>query len=167
MNNTLVLNWNDRVQKNDIVYHLGDFTFGDELSAHDYILKLNGHIQFIWGNHDKAMYKLYRFLNRFTELREKISFIGDFAEIKVQGQRICLMHYAMKVWPRSHHGSWHLYGHSHGTLPDDPNSLSFDVGVDCHDFAPIHFGKIKELMSKKTFTPIDHHGKPNEIPEKQ
>ena len=32
-------------------------------------------------------------------------------------QLVVLCHYAMRVWDRSHYGSWHLYGHSHGNLP--------------------------------------------------
>jgi calcineurin-like phosphoesterase family protein len=80
-------------------------------------------------------------------------------EIAVEGQDITLCHYALRVFNKSHHGSWHLYGHSHGTLPDDPNSLSFDVGVDCHNYFPISLDQVKKIMSKKTWKPIDHHGK--------
>ncbi|MFT5024909.1 MAG: calcineurin-like phosphoesterase family protein, partial [Candidatus Azotimanducaceae bacterium] len=39
----------------------------------------------------------------------------------------------------AHHGNWHLYGHSHGTLPDLEDQLCFDVGVDCHDFYPLAY----------------------------
>ena len=48
--------------------------------------------------------------------------------------------------------------HSHGSLADDPNSLSFDVGVDCHDFKPVSLDRVSEVMASKTFKPIDHHG---------
>ncbi len=74
-------------------------------------------------------------------------------------QDIVMLHYSMRVWNKSHHGSWHLYGHSHGTLPDDPNSLSIDVGVDCHNYQPISYDEIKSIMSKKEFKPVDHHGR--------
>ena len=50
---------------------------------------------------------------------------------------------------RSHHGAWHLYGHSHGNLPDTRTSLSMDVGVDTHDFRPWHFDEINLLMTEK------------------
>ncbi len=63
----------------------------------------------------------------------------------------------MKVWKGNHRGTWHLYGHSHGTLPDDPNARCFDIGVDCHNFTPVSFGQVKELMAKKNFKPLDHH----------
>jgi hypothetical protein len=50
--------------------------------------------------------------------------------VEVNGQPIWLSHYAHRVWMRSHHGAWHLYGHGHHSLPDDPHARSIDVGVD-------------------------------------
>jgi calcineurin-like phosphoesterase family protein len=55
----------------------------------------------------------------------------------------------MKVWPHHSRGTWQLYGHSHGNLPDDPLSLSMDVGVDSHDFRPWHFDEIQAIMKTK------------------
>jgi calcineurin-like phosphoesterase family protein len=55
----------------------------------------------------------------------------------------------MRVWPHSGRGAWQLYGHSHGNLPDDPLSLSMDVGVDSHDFCPWHFEEVKKIMEAK------------------
>ena len=102
--------------------------------------------------------------------RHRFAAVKDYDEIAVKDpdalphgkRKIVLLHYAMRVWNRSHHGSWHLYGHSHGSLPDDPNSLSFDVGVDCWGYAPISYQEVKSVMSGKTFAPIDHHGKPGD-----
>lgn len=34
-------------------------------------------------------------------------------------------------------------------LPDDPTSLSMDIGVDANNFTPISFDQIKEIMDKK------------------
>jgi len=51
-----------------------------------------------------------------------------------------------------------LFGHSHGTLPDDANALSIDVGVDCNNYFPFTFDQIKAKMDKKSFKPTDHHG---------
>jgi calcineurin-like phosphoesterase family protein len=55
----------------------------------------------------------------------------------------------MRVWNQSHRGALHLYGHSHGTLPDDANSKSFDVGVDCHDYHPISLDRVLAIMATK------------------
>ena len=40
---------------------------------------------------------------------------------------------------------------------DDAGALSLDVGVDCHDYFPISFKRVKELMKKKEYIPVDHH----------
>ena len=44
-------------------------------------------------------------------------------------------------------------GNSHGNLKDDPESLSLDVGVDCHNYRPIAYEEIKKIMSKKNWKP--------------
>ncbi|MFK5004710.1 hypothetical protein ACI4AP_29375, partial [Klebsiella pneumoniae] len=72
-------------------------------------------------------------------------------------QRIVLCHYAMEVWNKSHHQAWHLYGHSHGSLPDNPNAKKFDVGVDCHNYTPLSYQDVKNIMARKNFKPFDHH----------
>lgn len=148
MDEAMLENWNSVVKPNDTVYHLGDLAFFNLNSSEGQSLleHLNGIIYYIRGNHDKFSSKISRFI-----------WIRDFAEIKVNDQKITLCHYAMRVWNCSHHGTWHLYGHSHGSLPDDPNSLSFDVGVDCWDFKPVSFEQVAERMKQKTFKPIDHH----------
>lgn len=56
MNRKLITNWNSRVKKEDIVYHVGDFCFrqGPEApKAEHWIKQLNGNIIFINGNHDE------------------------------------------------------------------------------------------------------------------
>jgi calcineurin-like phosphoesterase family protein len=141
MHHTLVEAWNSRVKRGDTVYHLGDFLWKEPF---DYRC-LNGDVVLIIGNHDK---------------RQKVPFpVHNTLQVKVNGQKIWLSHYAHRIWPSSHHGSWHLYGHSHGSLPDDPNALSMDVGVDCHpEFAPFGMEEIQGHMSHKTYRPVDHHG---------
>ncbi len=59
----------------------------------------------------------------------------------------------MREWNASHWGTYHLYGHAHGTLQDDPNSLSFDIGVDCHNFYPLSYDEVKAIMKTKSWKP--------------
>lgn len=153
MDETLIENINKMIKPNDILYHLGDFSFKRGDFIYDYMDKIRcNNIYYIYGNHDKEIRK-----NRDLQLR--FIWAKDFAEINVNGQEITLCHYAMRVWNKSHHGTWHLYGHSHGSLPDNNNSLSFDIGVDCHNYKPLHFDEVAVIMSKKEWKPIDHHGK--------
>jgi len=145
MDNAIIANWNNVVGKDDLVYHLGDFCFGN---FDHYFNQLNGLIIFIKGNHDKIAWQ-----NR----AKFYSSSDSYREIKVNEQEITLSHYSFRVWNESHYGSWNLYGHSHGSLPDDPNARAIDVGVDCHKFTPISFEQIAAIMEKKNFKPIDHH----------
>jgi len=147
MNEAMIANWNARVRKQDVVYHVGDFSFLPFDRTKPIFDRLNGEKHLILGNHDR--------LNMMRNLGW--ASISQYKEIKVQGQSIVLLHYAMKVWNKSHHGAWHLYGHSHNSLPDDPTSLSIDVGVDAHGYAPISFDGVKQIMSRKRFVPVDHH----------
>ena len=134
MNETLIENWNKTVSYRDTIYHLGDFIWRPE---DDSILKaLNGTIIFIKGNHDRR--KSYP---RNIKWHDRL-------EIKIQGYKIVLDHYPLRSWNGSFHGSWHLYGHCHGTLPED-NGFSCDVGVDVWDYKPVQFEVIKEKFLSK------------------
>jgi calcineurin-like phosphoesterase family protein len=151
MDETIIRNWNSVVQPEDTIYHLGDFTFyREEEKVLNLLRRLNGTKIFVFGNHDKVMWN--------QQVRKQFSAMYPFHEINIDKQRITLCHYAMKVWNGSHRGSWQLYGHSHGTIPDPTDALQIDVGVDCHGFTPISFEQIGRLMAKKTFKPVDHHG---------
>ena len=57
MNSTIISNSNSVVDKDDIVYHLGDFILGDNIS--DFINKLNGKIYLVRGNHDGKSINFY------------------------------------------------------------------------------------------------------------
>lgn len=145
MDEFLITEWNKVVRPNDTIYHLGDFCFSKNPDS--ILCRLNGKKHLIIGNHD----------NQKTIDSVFWESVGHYKEISFEKQFIVLCHYAMKVWNKSHRGAWHLYGHSHGTLPEDPFSFSFDAGVDCHDYKPISFEQIKERMNKKKFMPYDHH----------
>ncbi len=147
--NTIILDrLNEKVSPNDNLYFLGDMAFCPEYKLLDWLDKVKcRNIFALKGNHDRTA----------SSIRDRFVWYKDMAEIKVNEQRIVLCHYAMKVWNKSHHGAWHLYGHSHGTLPDDKNSLSIDVGVDTNNFYPYSLDDIAERMVKKDFKPIDHH----------
>lgn len=149
MNAEMIKRWNEKISKDDIVYHLGDFALMSANRTHQIRRQLNGKIYLIKGNHESAA----------LECTDCFEWIKDYFELKIndmedQGPRvIVLSHYAMRVWNASHHGTWHLYGHSHGSLPDDERSLSFDVGVDCHNFYPLSYQDIKNIMAKKKWVP--------------
>jgi calcineurin-like phosphoesterase family protein len=114
---------------------LGDFTLGDIRHFTKWVSQLNGNIKILPGSHDHLWMKDFVASDRVQVVAPLVSV--EFPEITVGEfpQVIVLCHYSMQVWDRSHYGSWHLFGHSHGSLKGI--GLSFDVGVDCTDFVPL------------------------------
>jgi calcineurin-like phosphoesterase family protein len=135
MNKTMIDKWNAKVKTDDIVYHLGDFGFGDIRSI---IKQLNGKIILIVGSHDK---------NAVTQCKDMFKGIYfGFYELRVEDLSITLCHYSLRRWPKSHYGTYHLFGHSHNHLP--PFGKSFDIGVDCWNFEPLSLDEVKIQMDK-------------------
>jgi len=130
MDEILIENWNKIITKKDTVYHLGDFAFRN---TDKYIKRLNGQIHLILGHHD-----------RNKKGQEYFKSLSQIKILKSVIPKIILCHYAMRTWPYSHDGAWHLYGHSHGRMKEE--GLSFDVGVDCWSFAPISYDLVKNKM---------------------
>lgn len=140
MDDVIVERVNACVRPNDVLYFLGDFCMGKEEQVITYRKRLACRkIHFIEGNHDKTTRKQQQLFASW----------GLLSEVHVAQQRIVLCHYAMRVWPHHAQGAWHLYGHSHGNLPDEPFALSLDIGVDTHDFRPWHFEEIQTVMAQK------------------
>ncbi|OYU81772.1 MAG: phosphoesterase [Flavobacterium sp. BFFFF1] len=146
MDRELIRRWNERVAPEDEVYHLGDFALSTTEALTDVLNQLNGTIYLIKGNHDKTA----------LALPKRFKWIKDYHEVTIKdpdafnGSRlIILFHYAMRIWRNDFRESWHLYGHTHGTLPDKEHKLAIDVGVDCHDFYPISYDEVKAIMKRK------------------
>lgn len=126
MNETMINNWNNVIKDKDEVYHLGDFSLVKKENLRKIRIRLRGKVYLIKGNHDKFSKKDY----------ENFENVEKIKEIRYNGKKIVLCHYAMRTWNCSHHGAYHFYGHSHGTL--EPYGRSCDVGVDVHNFRPLH-----------------------------
>ncbi len=150
MNNVIISRLNERAKRNDRLFVLGDLGFAPVCVLKLFLNQINcQNIYFIKGNHDK----------RTHFVADRFIWYKDYEVVKIRDKIVVLFHYALRTWDRAHYGSLHLFGHSHGTLVDNPNALSMDVGVDTNNFYPYSFDDILERMSKKTFKPIDHHEK--------
>jgi calcineurin-like phosphoesterase family protein len=145
MTHEMAANINAHVPANGVLYHLGDFSWGNEMWVEGFRSMINCRkIRLVLGNHDKL-------IRRIPGLQTLFDNVCDIEEVNLLSKRkkIVLCHYAMSTWNASFHGSWHLYGHSHGTLEENPRSLSFDVGVDCWDFNPISLDRVCKRMEGK------------------
>lgn len=142
MDEELIRRWNDRIDRRDEVWHLGDFCFRGDPKR--YFTRLNGRISFILGNHDHRHTLGDLVANRAWEVKY----------LRHEGRRFFLSHYAHRTWPSSHHGSYHLFGHSHGDLSSHGRSM--DVGVDANAYAPV---SLQEVVAKLSAAPFTHHHK--------
>ena len=153
----LISRWNSRVGEYDDVYHLGDFAFASRKQYDqvvEIIKRLNGNIHFIRGNHCDA--ELWEMIEQ-TRLPHVV-WIKDYAKIRVQGQKVILSHYPYVTWDSAHHGSWHCFGHTHGSFEGFGKSM--DVGIDAHpDFQVFSWDEICAKMSTKEYHQLDHHEK--------
>lgn len=145
MDETILNNWNEVVPENGEVYILGDVTFGSPGYTGPLLSGMKGKKYLIRGNHDKT--------SRIKKIEHCFEWIKDYHELIVQEHKkkhmVVLSHYAFRVWNKSHHGSYHAFGHSHGTLKVPETSLSMDVGVDCHNFYPVSLVKFIEEMERR------------------
>lgn len=154
MDSEMVRLWNVRVEKGDVVYHLGDFTLGDAAIARGYFAQLNGIIR-VLGNpwhHDARWLPPGMGRSGFksasgapVEILPPMTVL-EFAEFGdgTYPKALILCHYPLAQWDRKHHGAWHLYGHSHGSYMG--TGLCFDVGVDCNHFYPISLDDVVRRM---------------------
>jgi calcineurin-like phosphoesterase family protein len=141
MNRELVSRWNRVVSPNDIVYHLGDVSFGSAKETVELLTQLNGRKHLVLGNHDNVVVKNANVSKMFES-------VNQIAELKVDGHLIVMCHYPMASWNQSHRGSIHLHGHCHGAYVPSPNLAirRMDVGVDApaaeHMYRPICLEKV-------------------------
>lgn len=142
MNDYIVEKWNKKVNKRDIVYHLGNFGTGNKKETAQLIDRLNGRINLIVGSEDSN--------DNILSLRNKLASVNYRLDFRIDSWLITLNHYPQRFWKSQHEGSVHLYGYVCGTVPADQYSLCLDVSVDTtHDYAPYNWEEIKTLMKLK------------------
>lgn len=146
MDEVMIQRWNERVGADDEVYHLGDVGLSSSGKLRKILERLNGTIYLIKGNHEKSAEACH---SRFAWIKDYYELTIEDTDFERGEQMIVLFHYALREWNASHWGTYHLYGHSHGSLSDDSQARAFDIGVDCHDFYPLSYSEVKAIMNKK------------------
>lgn len=143
MNESLILNWNKKVQKNDIVYILGDVGFPknkqDVQNIINIIKRLNGKKYLVAGNHDWKLIKEPEFVKEFEK-------IEPYIEISDCERKVVMFHYPIEEWNGFYRESIHLYGHVHNNENNLANIKNrYNVGVDVNNYEPV---TLKELLDK-------------------
>lgn len=162
MNMALVNGINKYVKEDDVLYHLGDWSFGGVHNIFQFrnlIICKNVHL--ILGNHDQHIVdKEIKYHDTSFNPIELFSSVQDVLTLNIGKTKLFLSHYSHRVWLGSHKGVIHLYGHSHGSIPDFGRSM--DVGVDVAykifgEYRPFNIGDITRIMEKRDIHKIDHH----------
>jgi calcineurin-like phosphoesterase family protein len=165
MNSHLVGNINEVVGQDDILFHLGDWSFGGfeqiELFRNQIVCR-NVHI--ITGNHDHhiennrdGVQSLFSSVNKYLNLVVKYNvgtpLMGD--------ARFALMHFPIASWDNMARGAIHLHGHVHFEADKRIGmGKMMDVGVDGNGLYPIDMSEVLKLMRNqpiKSMFVFDHH----------
>lgn len=143
MNNTIISNWNNTISKDDIVYHLGDFSLSSDEEIKNIFNKLNGNIILIRGNHDRRSVKFY----------ESIGFkVLTNAPIILDEYKLMLSHVPLPD-TKMKDGYINLHGHIHNKKisQDYPENYSenkhINLSVDVTNFKPISLDEINGLRN--------------------
>jgi calcineurin-like phosphoesterase family protein len=167
MNDTLVNNINEVVGQDDILIHLGDWSFGGFEMIEEFrnrVLCKNVHL--VFGNHD------HHIRRNKGGIQEIFSSTQDYLHLdlripkgkEVDKLTLVCMHFPIASWDGMNDGVPHLHGHVH--LPRHQRigqGKVMDVGVDGNDLYPISIQEIRTIMKDRPVRslslPKDHHEK--------
>jgi len=161
MNLALVENINGVVMHDDVLIHLGDWSFGGFDSIRQFYDRLVcKNIYLFLGNHDHHQKK-----NKH-DIREIYLNVDKLEDSFVCDKKMMHMgHYPTQSWKDMKQGSIHLHGHTH--LSGDGRfgkGKKMDIGIDGHpEFRPYNLrteifpAMEKRPISSEYTTTLDHH----------
>ena len=141
---------NRRVEKRDVLIHIGDFcgphpAGQDAQIEHARTMRRQircKEIRLIRGNPDP---KSERFHSLFEWVKDQMSFRRE-----IGNERVIVCHYPLRAWRGQLSGALHMYGHTHGALQEVGRSM--DVGVDCWNYAPLRLDHAMNLLVARAVT---------------
>jgi len=157
MNDTIVDNINNVVGENDILIHLGDFSFGGFDKIEEFrsrILCKNIHLTY--GNHD------HHIRRNKGDIQSIFSSAQDYLHLDIRRPSdrgkgtmdkfsfIC-MHFPIASWDNMNTGVIHLHGHVH--LPPHLRiaaGKAMDVGVDGNGLEPLSLNEIVSINERSS-----------------
>jgi calcineurin-like phosphoesterase family protein len=136
MNSAIVNNINSVVGQDDILIHLGDWSFGGFENIEIFRNRIFcQEIHLVLGNHDHHIER-----NR-ENCKRHFASVQDFLRMEYMGHTYEMMHYPITSWNNLGKGRIHLHGHTH--LPHHlkiSGGRRMDVGMDGHtEFRPYDF----------------------------
>jgi len=157
MNDAIVNGINSVVGQDDVLIHLGDWSFGGFENIkifRDRIVCQEIHL--ILGNHD------HHIENNRSDCQELFTSVNHYTKLMYKFDTLVLMHYPIDSWDGLNKGHIHLHGHVH--LPTGKifgKGRRMDVGIDGSLlFAPYSLDnviKIVKLREIRSNMDDDHH----------
>lgn len=149
----LINRWNETVNENDLVFHLGDFAFATNSRWKELINRLNGKIYLILGNHDQIRYPGDKIMSLFEECATQMV-------LDIKGRYVYLNHFPFLCYAGSFRGPenvvYQLFGHTHSgpySSGKDTDRLlnlfpyQYDVGVDNNNYSPVSWEQICRIIN--------------------
>ena len=166
MNTALVDRINSKVGENDVLIHLGDFSFGGFDNIGEFRRRIVcKNIHLVLGNHDHHIERdkdgirsLFKSVNHYTVLDLRRPGQGK----EMDKYAIVLCHFPIASWDGMNTGRIHLHGHVHlSTHNKIAEGRAMDVGADGNDLEPYSLDEILKLLGgrpiKRLSLPADHH----------
>lgn len=141
MDNSLIHLWNSKVQDEDEVYIIGDFAYHNTKPEEWYLEQLKGRKNLIIGNHDNRLLKNDTAMQYFERV-DKMMHVMDGKN------HICLCHFPIAEWNGYHHGSYHIYGHIHGSTNEafrfmKTRERAYNAGCMINNYVPVNFDELE------------------------
>jgi len=162
MNDELIRRWNDVVDPDATVLHLGDLALGERERSIGLTAALNGRKLVVPGNHD-VFWSHYRASAKYKalncELLERTGWhlLPEEFTATLDGCEVLISHFP---YAGDSHGEDRytelrpvdtglplIHGHTHHT-DHGPRERSFHVGVDANDFTPVPMSAISEWLAQ-------------------
>jgi calcineurin-like phosphoesterase family protein len=157
MNEAIVDGINSVVGQDDVLIHLGDFSFGgfeNIQKFRDRIICKEIHL--ILGNHDTHIE------NNKGDVQELFTSVNHYTRLLYKNKTFVLFHFPISSWDSLNKGHIHLHGHVH--LPTNlrfGKGKKMDVGMDGHTtFGVYDMNDIIRIMDKREIASdmlFDHH----------
>ena len=160
MNERMIENINDCVGENDILFHLGDWSFGGFENILEFRYRINcKNIHLILGNHD------HHIESNKDDVRKYFASVNHYLEVTVgknsstsMATKLVLCHYPIVSWNQMRKNSYMLHGHQH--LKGDlrfGNGKKMDVGMcGSPEFRPYSLEEIVSILKDKVSYEIEN-----------
>jgi calcineurin-like phosphoesterase family protein len=157
MNESIISGINSVVGEDDVLIHLGDWSFGGFENIQKFRDRIVcKEIHLILGNHD------HHIENNREDCQDFFASVNHYTKLMYKFETLVLMHYPIDSWDGLNKGHIHLHGHCH--LPQQKvfgKGRRMDVGIDGNMFfMPYELDnviKIVKMREIRSNMDGDHH----------